>query len=107
MTTLSAFDAAYEPSPSGPRWPPSQASLGLSSAVALEGVAHRIRSNAVAPTAITRIAAGVRPGDLTDEDLALAARGDPDLLLPFDPELVTPMVVYLARWCTWRVKCAT
>jgi NAD(P)-dependent dehydrogenase (short-subunit alcohol dehydrogenase family) len=69
---------------------------GLSSAVALEGAAHGIRSNVVAPVAVTRIAAGMRPDDISESDLALAARGDPKLELPTDPEFVTPMVVFLA-----------
>ena len=69
---------------------------GLSSAVALEGAAHGIRSNVVAPVAITRIAAGMRPDDISETDLALASRGDPSLVLPSAPEFVTPMVVFLA-----------
>jgi NAD(P)-dependent dehydrogenase (short-subunit alcohol dehydrogenase family) len=69
---------------------------GLSSAVALEGAAHGIRSNVVAPVAVTRIAAGMRPDDISESDLALAGRGDPKLELPTEPEFVTPMVVYLA-----------
>jgi NAD(P)-dependent dehydrogenase (short-subunit alcohol dehydrogenase family) len=69
---------------------------GLSSAVALEGAAHGIRSNVVAPVAVTRIAAGMRPDDISEADLALAARGDPKLELPTEPEFVTPMVVFLA-----------
>jgi len=69
---------------------------GLSSAVALEGAAHGIRSNVVAPVAVTRIAAGMRPDDISETDLALASRGDLDVELPTAPEFVTPMVVYLA-----------
>jgi NAD(P)-dependent dehydrogenase (short-subunit alcohol dehydrogenase family) len=69
---------------------------GLSSAVALEGAPHGIRSNVVAPVAVTRIAAGMRPDDISESDLALAARGDPKLELPTEPEFVTPMVVFLA-----------
>jgi NAD(P)-dependent dehydrogenase (short-subunit alcohol dehydrogenase family) len=69
---------------------------GLSSAVALEGAAHGIRSNVVAPVAITRIAAGMRPDDISDADLALAGRGDPSLVLPSAPEFVTAMVAFLA-----------
>jgi NAD(P)-dependent dehydrogenase (short-subunit alcohol dehydrogenase family) len=69
---------------------------GLSSAVALEGAAHGIRSNVVAPVAVTRIAAGMRPDDISPADLALAARGDPGLELPTAPEFVTPIVVFLA-----------
>jgi NAD(P)-dependent dehydrogenase (short-subunit alcohol dehydrogenase family) len=69
---------------------------GLSSAVALEGAAVGIRSNVVAPVAVTRIAAGMRPDDISDADLALAGRGDPKLELPTEPEFVTPMVVFLA-----------
>ena len=69
---------------------------GLSSVIALEGRAHGIRSNVVAPTAITRIAAGMRPEDISEEDLALAARGDVDVELPTAPAFVTPLVVFLA-----------
>jgi NAD(P)-dependent dehydrogenase (short-subunit alcohol dehydrogenase family) len=69
---------------------------GLSSAVALEGAPHGIRSNVVAPVAVTRIAAGMRPDDISETDLALAGRGDPKLELPTEPEFVTPMVVFLA-----------
>jgi NAD(P)-dependent dehydrogenase (short-subunit alcohol dehydrogenase family) len=69
---------------------------GLSSAVALEGAAHGIRSNVVAPVAVTRIASGMRPDDISETDLALASRGDLDVELPTAPEFVTPMVVYLA-----------
>jgi NAD(P)-dependent dehydrogenase (short-subunit alcohol dehydrogenase family) len=69
---------------------------GLSSAVALEGAGHGIGSNVVAPVAITRIAAGMRPDDISATDLALASRGDPSLVLPSAPEFVTPMVVFLA-----------
>ena len=70
--------------------------MGLSSVVALEGEEHGILSNVVAPTAQTRIAAGMRPDDISPRDLALAARGDPGLELPGGPEFVTPIVTYLA-----------
>jgi NAD(P)-dependent dehydrogenase (short-subunit alcohol dehydrogenase family) len=69
---------------------------GLSSVVALEGAPHGIRSNAIAPTATTRIAAGMRPDDIGEDDLARAGRGDLDVELPSDPAFVTPLVVYLA-----------
>src|SRR5262249_16893593 len=70
--------------------------MGLSNAIALEGAQHGIKSNAVAPTATTRIVAGMHPGDITEEDLRSASRGDPALELPSAPEFVTPIVVYLA-----------
>ena len=57
---------------------------------------YGIRSNVVAPTASTRIAAGMRPGDITEDDLALVSRGDLTVELPSAPEFVTPLVVYLA-----------
>ncbi|HXY91933.1 MAG TPA: SDR family NAD(P)-dependent oxidoreductase [Acidimicrobiia bacterium] len=69
---------------------------GLSSAIALEGEDRGIRSNVIAPVATTRIVAGMRPGDVSERDLTLAGRGDPDLELPGEPEFVTPIVVYLA-----------
>jgi len=68
---------------------------GLSSVIALEGAPFGIRSNAVAPTAATRIVAGMRPEDFHPDDLAAASRGDLSVELPGDPEFVTPMVVYL------------
>jgi NAD(P)-dependent dehydrogenase (short-subunit alcohol dehydrogenase family) len=70
--------------------------MGLSNVVALEGEPHGIKSNVVAPTATTRIVAGMRPEDMREDDLARAARGDPMLELPSAPEFVTPLVVYLA-----------
>jgi NAD(P)-dependent dehydrogenase (short-subunit alcohol dehydrogenase family) len=70
--------------------------VGLANVVALEGEPHGITSNVVAPTATTRIVAGMRPGDIGEDDLARAARGDPALELPSAPEFVTPLVVYLA-----------
>lgn len=70
--------------------------VGLSNAIALEGEAHGILSNVIAPVAKTRIAAGMRPGDITAEDLADAARDNPELEFPSEPEFVTPLVVYLA-----------
>jgi NAD(P)-dependent dehydrogenase (short-subunit alcohol dehydrogenase family) len=70
--------------------------MGLSNVVALEGEPHGIKSNVVAPTATTRIVAGMRPEDMREDDLARAARGDLMLELPSAPEFVTPLVVYLA-----------
>jgi NAD(P)-dependent dehydrogenase (short-subunit alcohol dehydrogenase family) len=69
---------------------------GLSSVIALEGAEHGIRSNVIAPTATTRIVAGMRPEDISERDMALAARGDLTLELPGGPEFVTPIVMYLA-----------
>jgi NAD(P)-dependent dehydrogenase (short-subunit alcohol dehydrogenase family) len=69
---------------------------GLSSAIALEGAEHGIRSNAVAPVASTRIVAGMRADDISAEDFAAMSRGDPDLTLPDAPEFVSPLVAYLA-----------
>jgi NAD(P)-dependent dehydrogenase (short-subunit alcohol dehydrogenase family) len=71
--------------------------VGLSNAIALEGEKHGVHSNVVAPTAATRIAAGMRPGDITEDDLEHAARDNPDgIAFPAGPEFVTPLVVYLA-----------
>jgi NAD(P)-dependent dehydrogenase (short-subunit alcohol dehydrogenase family) len=70
--------------------------LGLSNVIAIEGADHGVMSNLIAPTARTRIAAGIRPGDLTEADLAHFARGDKELELPDAPEFVTPLAVYLA-----------
>ena len=69
---------------------------GLSSVVALEGAPFGILSNVIAPTAMTRIAAGMRPDDIGEDDLARSGRGDLDIELPSAPEYVTPLVVYLA-----------
>ena len=69
---------------------------GLSSVIALEGADHGIRSNVIAPTATTRIVAGMRPEDISERDMALAARGDLTIELPGGPEFVTPIVMYLA-----------
>ena len=69
---------------------------GLSSVIALEGAEHGITSNVIAPTAGTRIVAGMRPGDISEHDMALAARGDLTVEFPDAPEFVTPMVMYLA-----------
>ena len=55
---------------------------GLSSVIALEGAEHGIRSNVIAPTATTRIVAGMRPEDISERDMALAARGDLTIELP-------------------------
>jgi len=75
---------------------------GLSNAVALEGAAHGILSNVVAPTATTRIVAGMRPGDIADEDLAHVARGAHAPEEVPGPEFATPMVVFLAsEACTF------
>src|SRR5205807_8836822 len=75
--------------------------LGLSNVIAIEGAGHGITSNLIAPTARTRIAAGIRPGDISPEDFAHLSRGDASLELPDSPEFITPLVVYLAsETCT-------
>lgn len=69
--------------------------MGLSSAVALEGRAHGIKSNVIAPVATTRIVAGMRAGDIGPDD---TTHGPPPggVELPSGPEYVSPMVAYLA-----------
>jgi len=69
---------------------------GLSSVVAIEGAEYGILSNAVAPVATTRIVAGMRPQDISADDLARASRGDPTVALPDGPDFVSPIVAYLA-----------
>jgi NAD(P)-dependent dehydrogenase (short-subunit alcohol dehydrogenase family) len=75
---------------------------GLANGVALEGAAHGILVNVIAPTAMTRIAAGMRPGDISDDDIAQMTRGPhaPDIVP--GPEFTTPLVVFLAsEACTF------
>ena len=54
--------------------------VGLSNVLSQEGVKHEIKSNVIAPIALTRMTAGIMDG----------------LGLQLDPEYVTSMVVYLA-----------
>ncbi|HEX7095912.1 MAG TPA: SDR family oxidoreductase [Acidimicrobiales bacterium] len=55
--------------------------VGLTRVLAIEGAKHNIKANAIAPVAFTRMTADLMPG-LEDE---------------LNPELVTPVVVFLAH----------
>lgn len=55
--------------------------IGLSNVAALEGVAHNVTSNVIVPAAVTRMAAGI----------------DTSAYPPMGPELVAPVVGYLAH----------
>jgi NAD(P)-dependent dehydrogenase (short-subunit alcohol dehydrogenase family) len=55
--------------------------IGLSNVAALEGEAHDVRSNVIVPAAVTRMAAGI----------------DTSAYPPMGPELVAPVVGYLAH----------
>ncbi len=55
--------------------------MGLNNVIALEGGEHGIRSNTIIPAAVTRMADGL----------------DTSLYPPLDPELVAPMVTWLAH----------
>ena len=59
--------------------------LGLMNVLAIEGAAHNVRVNCLAPSAATRMTAGV-PGSAIDMDNPPAA---------MSPALVTPAVLYL------------
>jgi NAD(P)-dependent dehydrogenase (short-subunit alcohol dehydrogenase family) len=68
--------------------------LGLSNVVALEGAAHGIRSNAVLPVGFSRM--------VTDQETGgLVPPGRQAFYDAIRPELITPLVIYLAsRECT-------
>ncbi len=55
--------------------------IGLNNVTALEGAEHGIRSNIIVPAAVTRMADGL----------------DTSMYPPMEPELVAPMVAYLAH----------
>lgn len=55
--------------------------MGLNNVIALEGGAHGIRSNTIAPAAVTRMADGL----------------DTSAYPPMDPDLVAPIVAWLAH----------
>jgi NAD(P)-dependent dehydrogenase (short-subunit alcohol dehydrogenase family) len=56
--------------------------IGLTKTLAVEGAKYGIKVNAIAPVAYTRMTAGILPDELAGE---------------FGPELVTPLVCYLAH----------
>ncbi len=56
--------------------------IGLTKTLAVEGAKYGIKMNAIAPVAHTRMTAGILPDELAGE---------------FGPELVTPLVSYLAH----------
>jgi NAD(P)-dependent dehydrogenase (short-subunit alcohol dehydrogenase family) len=68
--------------------------LGLSNVVALEGAAHGIRSNAVLPVGFSRM--------VTDQETGgLVPPGRQAFYDAIRPEIITPLVIYLAsRECT-------
>jgi NAD(P)-dependent dehydrogenase (short-subunit alcohol dehydrogenase family) len=55
--------------------------IGLSNVAAIEGAAHGVRSNAIVPAAVTRMADGI----------------DTSAYPPMGPELVAPVVGWLAH----------
>lgn len=55
--------------------------IGLSNVAAMEGAAHNVTSNVIVPAAVTRMAEGI----------------DTSTYPPMDPELVSPVVGYLAH----------
>ncbi|UXA17281.1 SDR family NAD(P)-dependent oxidoreductase [Mycobacterium sp. SMC-4] len=55
--------------------------IGLSNVAAMEGAAHNVTSNVIVPAAVTRMAAGI----------------DTSAYPPMDPDLVAPVVGYLAH----------
>lgn len=55
--------------------------IGLSNVAAMEGAAHNVKSNVIVPAAVTRMAAGI----------------DTSAYPPMGPELVAPVVGYLAH----------
>jgi NAD(P)-dependent dehydrogenase (short-subunit alcohol dehydrogenase family) len=65
--------------------------IGLSKAIALEGERHGIPSKVIAPVATTRIVGGMRPGDITEEDLADSVRDNPHVEFPTGPEFVSSL----------------
>lgn len=69
--------------------------IGLSRTIAIEGAERCIKSNVVAPGAITRMAAAMRPEDL-GQDPGKSRSPIPSTSAPFGSDLVTPIITYLA-----------
>lgn len=74
--------------------------IGLSNTLAIEGAEFNIASNVIAPAAATRMAQGIRPEDIGEEQLKLLT--DPALpTLPSTVDQVVPLVMHLAsEGCT-------
>ena len=68
--------------------------VGLMNVLSLEGEAHGIRTNALLPTAMSRMAAAMDPKMLETVGAAYAALGE-RLGNSADPGFVTPLVTYL------------
>ena len=66
--------------------------VGLSMVSALEGEKYGVRSNAVAPSARTRLATGGTPGGAT----TFRAPDNPEDFDPWDPGNVSPLIGWLA-----------
>jgi len=72
--------------------------VGLTRTLALEGAAHGIKANAVAPSAATRMLAGSMPDEaatrqMTPDEAAMMAA----ITERLDPALVSPVVAFLAH----------
>lgn len=65
----------------------------FSTITAMEMARYNITSNAIAPSALTRMTESLLPPDVREAREAMLARGDFDF---FDPENVAPFVTYLA-----------
>jgi NAD(P)-dependent dehydrogenase (short-subunit alcohol dehydrogenase family) len=62
--------------------------VGLTRSLKTAGAAHGIKVNLIAPAAFTRMAGSAADGDATGEDLGAS---------PMSPDLVAPMVAFLAH----------
>jgi NAD(P)-dependent dehydrogenase (short-subunit alcohol dehydrogenase family) len=64
----------------------------LSTITATEMARHRVTSNAIAPSALTRMTEALLPPDVRDDRRVALERGEFDF---FDPDNVAPLVAYL------------